>query len=321
MTTSIDVQGHYMPYAHWRALSDHAARNPDFERFVGVVVAADESSKVRNVDDRRIADMDEAQLDVQVISVLPPGVGFGSTEEAAALARDANEGLVEAAGRYPGRFLVIAAVPLPHVDEALAEIERLGSEPLVRGIQLFAEGTAWTLDEARFEPLYRKLAELGLPAVLHPSLEPLPLAYNSWGLGSSIGTMVSTTLAGLRLVFSGMLDRVPDLELVIPHLGGTIPYLTRRVMDLNGRGDAEHDLIHYLRTRIYYDSCSYQAEALRCAVDTVGGDRIMLASDYPFRGDLGICVRDIADSELPLETREAILGGTAKRWFDAELSK
>ena len=317
MTRSTDVQGHYMPDAHWRALAAEAARNPDFERFAGVLAGADPTSKVRRIDDARIAEMDAARLDVMVISLLPPAVTFGTATEAATLAREANDGLVEAAARYPGRFLVLASLPMPHVEESLAELERIASEPLVRGIQVIAQTGGWTPDEPRFEPLYRRMAELGLPALLHPSLEPLPPVFDKWGLGSSIGTMMSTTLIGLRLVFSGMLDRVPDLELVIPHLGGTIPYLVRRVSDLNGRGGAEYDLSHYLRSRIWYDSCSFQPEALRCAVETVGGDRIMLASDYPFRGDLGVHVDDIEQSDLPEPVRTAILGGTAERWFAA----
>ncbi len=319
MTRTIDIQGHYMPEAHWRGLKRLSETSPELERLVGIVVAAaaDASSKVRRLDDARVAEMDDAGLDVMVLSLLPPGVGAGDAAGAAALARESNDELIDAATRYPGRFLTLASVPLPHVDEAIAEVERLAANPTVRGVQLIANVNEWTLDEARFEPLYARMAELGLLAVLHPSLEHLPHAYNAWGLGSSIGTMVSTTLAGLRLIFSGMLDRVPALELVIPHLGGTIPYLTRRVMDLNGKGEAAHDLPHYLRTRIYYDSCSYQPEGLRCAIDTVGGDRIMLASDYPFRGGLGVCVEDIKSAEIPDSTRSAILGDTAERWFGA----
>ena len=317
MTRSVDIQGHYLPEAHRRALLDESARQPDFGRLAAVVAGADESSKVRRMDDSRIADMDAARLDVMVISLLPPAASFGTAAEASALAREANDELVEVAARYPGRFLTFASLPMPHVEESLEELERIAKEPLVRGIQVMAKTVDWTSDEARFEPIYRRIAELGLPAVLHPPLEPLPAVYDGWGLGSSFGTMMSTTLNGLRLVFSGMLDRVPDLALVIPHLGGTIPYLTRRMLDLNGQGDAEQPLLHYLRNRIYYDSCSYQPEALRCAVDTVGADRIMLASDYPFRGELGICVQDIEDADLPEATREAILGGTAERWFGA----
>jgi predicted TIM-barrel fold metal-dependent hydrolase len=315
MTQSIDVQGHFLPAAHLDALLAESARDRDFEQLAGIVAGADASSKVRRMNDARVEEMDAARLDVMVVSLLPPAAGFGTAERAAALAWEANDELVEAAARYPGRFLTLASLPMPHVEESLAELERIAAEPLVRGIQVMAKTVGWTPDDARLEPVYRRMAELGLPAVLHPPLEPLPPAFDGWGLGSSIGTMLSTTLGGLRLVFSGMLDRVPDLELVIPHLGGTIPYLTRRVLDLNGRGDAEHPLIHYLRNRIYYDSCSYQPEALRCAVDTVGGDRIMLASDYPFRGELRICVEDVENADLPAATRKSILGGAAARWF------
>jgi aminocarboxymuconate-semialdehyde decarboxylase len=318
MTRSVDIQGHYMPEAHWRGLNAEASRDPDFGRFASFVVGTDESATVRRLDDARIAEMDAARLDVMVISLLPPAISFGAPETAAALARDANDGLVEAAARYPGRFLVFASLPLPHIEESVAELERIATQPLVRGVQVIAKTTGWTADEARFEPIYRRLAELGLPAVLHPPLEQLPPVYEGWGLSSSFGTMMSTTLTGLRLVFSGMLDRLPGLDLVIPHLGGTIPYLTRRVMDLNGRGDADHDLVHYLRNRIYYDSCSFQPEALRCAIDTVGGDRIMLASDYPFRGELGICVQDIETADVPEATRDAILGGTATNLLEVE---
>jgi aminocarboxymuconate-semialdehyde decarboxylase len=316
VTRTIDIQGHYMPDAHWRALAAEADRHPAFARVAGPVLSMDASAKARRLDDARVAEMDAARLDVMAISLLPPALGFGAKEQASSMAHDANEGLLEAAARYPGRFVVIASLPLPHVDESLAELERIAAAPLVRGIQVIAQTTDWTPEEARFEPLYRRVAELGLLAVLHPSLEPLPAVYYGWGLDSSVATMMSTTLIALRLILSGMLDRVPGLEIVIPHLGGTIPYLTQRVASLSGRGDAEHDVIDYLRERIYYDSCSYQPQALRCAIDTVGGERIMLGSDYPFRGDLGTCVREIEAAPIPGGMRAAILGETAARWFE-----
>jgi aminocarboxymuconate-semialdehyde decarboxylase len=315
VTQSIDVQGHYLPESHRLALLAESERDPAFGAMATIVAGAPADSKIRRLDDARIAEMDAAGLDVMVISLLPPAASFGTAATAAAVARDGNDELVDVARRYPGRFLTLASLPMPHVEESLAELERIAGEPLVRGVQIMAKTVGWTTDEARFEPIYRRIAELGLPALLHPPLEQLPSAYDGWGLGSSFGTMMSTTLNGLRLVFSGMLDRVPDLDVLVPHLGGTIPYLVRRVTDLNGQGDAEQPLVHYLRNRFTYDSCSYQPEALRLAVDTLGGDRIMLASDYPFRGDLAVAVDDITGSDLPSAAREAILGGTAARWF------
>jgi aminocarboxymuconate-semialdehyde decarboxylase len=225
--------------------------------------------------------------------------------------------VIENAARYPGRFLVLCSLPYPHADECLAELDRLAANPLVRGALIDVHTTGFTVDEPQFEPIYRKLAELQMPAVLHPAFEPHP-AYQAHGIVSSLGAMTSTSLSGLRIILSGLLDRVADLDLVIPHLGGTIPYLTQRVMDLNGRGDAEHDLLHYLRNRIWTDSCSYWHPALRCAIDTFGPDRIMLGSDYPFRGGLDVCTRDIESAGLDDSTRDAILAGTAARWFAEE---
>src|SRR5262249_16414032 len=153
--------------------------------------------------------------------------------------------------------------------------ERLKSNALVRGVLIDAHTAGFTVDEPRFEPIYEKLAELRMPAVLHPAFDPEP-EWLAWGIVSSLGAMVSPSLAGLRMILSGLLDRIPELDLVIPHLGGTLPYLTRRVIDLNGNGAAEHDILHYLRNRIWTDTCNYWHPALRCAIETFGNDRIML---------------------------------------------
>jgi predicted TIM-barrel fold metal-dependent hydrolase len=313
----IDVQGHYMPAEHIAALAVAVQSDPALERTAGIVAAAGRGkTPVVTLGEERVGLLDAAGIDVQVISVLPPGVVFGDPAGRPALAATANDGLIEAASEFPERFRVLITLPLPDVEASLAEIDRVGANPLVRGVCINADSTDWTLDEARFDALYLGLAARGLPCFLHPCVEELPNAYRAYGLGSSVGAMVSTTLTGLRLILSGMLDRVPELELVIPHLGGTIPYMTRRVEDLNGRGDAALDLSQYLRTRIYTDSCSFYHPALQLAIETFGGDRIMLASDFPFRGALEVCVRDIETAEIPADTRHAILEGTARRWFD-----
>jgi aminocarboxymuconate-semialdehyde decarboxylase len=118
----------------------------------------------------------------------------------------------------------------------------------------------------------------------------------------------------VRLIFSGMLDRVPDLDVIVPHLGGTLPYLTQRFVDM-GHGDAELDVAHYLRHRLWLDTCSYHPPAFRCAVDTAGADRIVLGTDFPFRGSLQRAVDDVVANAPGPDARAAILGGTASRWF------
>ena len=108
--------------------------------------------------------------------------------------------------------------------------------------------------------------------------------------------MFSSTAGAARFMLSGMLDRVPELIVIVPHLGGTLPCLAQRLVDQNGRGEAEHDILHYLETRIWLDSCSYHPPALKCAIETVGLDRILLGSDYPFRGSVARAVEDVDGS-------------------------
>jgi len=102
---------------------------------------------------------------------------------------------------------------------------------------------------------------------------------------------------------------------VVPHPGGFLPYVVQRMADF-GRGDAEHDLEHYLRTRVHLDTCSYHPPAMRCAVDTVGADRLVLGSDYPFRGPQQRAVDDVRGFfAADPQTTAAVLGATAVRLF------
>jgi predicted TIM-barrel fold metal-dependent hydrolase len=308
---TIDIQGHYLPEAY----ADSLARR-GFDDMLALLERFDSERRIWRLDDARLAAMDAAGLDVQVISLTPPAAALLPKEQASE-ATELNDGLIDAARRYPDRFLVLCSLPFPHVEQCVAELDRLAAEPLVRGALIDTYVTDFTLDEERLEPVFARLADLRMPAVLHPATD-LPESFSAFGIGASLGPMVSTSLTGLRLVLSGLLDRVPELELVIPHLGGTIPYLVQRVIDLNGKGAAERDLLWYLRNRIWTDTCNFWPPALRCAIETFGFDRIMLGSDYPFRGPLDTCLRDIEAAGLDDAARDAILSGTADRWFGPE---
>ena len=121
--------------------------------------------------------------------------------------------------------------------------------------------------------------------------------------------MFSSTAGAARFMLSGMLDRLPDLIVIVPHLGGTLPYLAQRLVDQNGRGEAEHNILEYLQTRIWLDSCSYHPPALKCALETVGPDRILLGSDYPFRGSVARAVDDVTDEPALLHDNVERLWG------------
>lgn len=287
----IDTHNHWMPPAYVEAIREHAASDTSFARAAALMLMADEGGALRRLD-RRLGEMDEAGINVSV-----------------------NDDLVAGVEKEPRRFCALAAVPLPHVAAALAELDRVAEHPQVRGIGLMTHSNGWTLDDPSFEPFYARAAQLGLPVVLHPQLEDPPPPYRDWALAASLAPMVNSSLGVLRLILSGLLDRVPGLEVIVPHLGGTIPFLIQRLLDLSGKGGAEHDLLHYCRNRLYFDTCSYHPPALRCAAETVGAGRLVLGSDYPFRGGLGRCVDDVERSGFSPADQEAILGGTATRWF------
>lgn len=310
----IDTHSHYLPPSLYEAMSAYTGKDTTFARLNALMLSQGPDAKLRNAT-ARLAEMDAAEVEASVLSFPPPGVQFGPQEDAARLARAANDELIKAAENAPGRFYIEIGLPLPFVAESLAELNRLASHRFVRGICLMTDSATWTLDEPRFDAIYARAGELGFPIMLHPSLEACPAAFGQWALTASLAPMVSSSLSALRLILSGTLDRVPKFTPIVPHLGGVIPYLAQRIDDLSGRGAAAHALMHYLRTRVYYDTCSFHPPALRCACETVGADRLMLGSDYPFRGTIERCVSDLESSYLSAEEKRAIAATTAAHLF------
>lgn len=312
----IDTQHHWFGPRYRTALAGEAERNPSFAGANALFLQLGDDHPSTRLDNR-LELMEEASVDVAVLSVAPPAAVFREAGAAAEAVTIANDEVLAACAQAPDRFVGLAILPLPHVEEAVAELERLGDQRAIRGLLVGVDGLGYAPDTLALEPVLARAAEAGLVFVVHPAgHEPGPnRAFDAFSLGPSFETMLWTSLVALRFVLSGLLDRHPTLDLVVPHLGGVLPYLTQRLID-QATGEAEHDLTHYLQERLYFDSCSYHHPALRCAVDTVGAPRIMLGSDFPFRGELGRCVTDVETADfLSHEERRAILGGTAARWF------
>jgi predicted TIM-barrel fold metal-dependent hydrolase len=304
----IDVHHHLLVPSYVSSALREGAMDAEWAAAHYVLTSQAPDSPARTFD-CRCAQLREAGLGLAVISV--PAVVFRTPELSIQAAHDSNTELLEAARSDPDHFRVMASLPVPMVDACLAELERLAADSLVSALILPAVTAEWSLDDEQLRPLWAAIADAGLPAMLHPSQEPWPKGLRKWRLGAGIGVPVETSLAALRLILSGLLDTFPTLDIIVPQLGGVLPYLTQRLID-RGRGDAKRDVDHYLRDRLYYDNNSYHPPALRCAVDTVGAHRIMLGSDYPFRGSLAQCVGDVTHADLDAGQREALLSGTAR---------
>jgi aminocarboxymuconate-semialdehyde decarboxylase len=298
---AVDIQQHLVPPSLARAYRDagtgHANRREVTEL------------------ELRLAEMDEASVDYALLSV-PVWDRYDRTQdEAESAAATWNDELLAAADVYANRFGVLVTLPLPYTDAAVRELARVRAHPLTRGIVVHATTSRWTLEQRELEPVFAEAAEARLPVLVHPSEEVLARdpAFDAWRIGYWLAPVVETSLAVGRMMLSGLLDRVPSLVLIVPHLGGVLPYLAQRAVDLSGTGDAEADVLSYLRTRCVFDNCSYYGPAFDCAVETVGADRIVVGSDYPFRGPMVRAVDDVHSSRLAPADRDLILEGTARR--------
>lgn len=310
----IDTHSHWIPPSYARALEDEGRNDPAVEATRQVVKSAQGGELLPDLE-ARFVEMDQAGVDIAVISIPPPGIGFSDPGRSAVAAQEINDELIGAAERYPDRLRVMVTLPLPHPDEAIAEVARIAEHPLVRGVELFGVTMRYQTDDPKFRPVLAAIADAGLVAQLHPAFEPPAEAMRAWGLGGSLGAVTGNSLAGARMILSGALDEVGNLDLIVTHLAGVLPYLVTRFDDLSGTGDAQHNVEFYLRNRIWSDNCSYHAPSLRCAVETMGADRIMTGSDYPFRGHVSRCIEDIKDGGLSDHDANLILHETAARWF------
>jgi aminocarboxymuconate-semialdehyde decarboxylase len=267
--------------------------------------------------DARLAEMDASDVAVSVLSLPPPATTFGDAATARSIAERSNDEFLAAADGSGGRLRALVSLPMPHVEESLGELRRVAGAAGLAGVQVLSTGVTAQAAPDRAEPVLALCAELNLTVVLHPATEALPDTYDDWMLWATIGPVVSSSVAAARLVFSGVLDRLPGLNIVVPHLGGVLPYLVQRMEDFGAWG-AEQPLGHYLRNRLFFDTCSYHPPAMRCAVETAGADRLVLGTDYPIRGSLSRAVDDVqtffADDPA---TAQAVLSTLAERLFPA----
>jgi predicted TIM-barrel fold metal-dependent hydrolase len=316
---AIDTHSHWVSASYAEHLTRYAEVDAEFASLSALMLrwVADPDSRFRKIE-RRVKDMDDCGFDVSVVSLPPPGVIFGPQSLRREIASQSNDELLEACTEHSGRLLASIALPLPYTEDALEELERVAAHPLTRAVTILANTEEFTLDDPRIEPIWKRVAELGLPVQTHPALDCTQPAFEPWLLRSTLGPVMASSLSIARMVLSGLFDRIGDLNVIVPHLGGTLPYLAQRFDDF-GLGEAEHPLSHYLKSRLYVDTCSFHPPALRCAVETMGTDRIVMGSDYPWRGRLSRLVDDVTETIPDEADQDLIIYKTASRWFAREL--
>jgi gamma-resorcylate decarboxylase len=253
--------------------------------------------RLLDLHDQRLAEMDRAGIEIEIISLNSNGVqSVLDAGKAVELARKANDALAETIAKRPDRFAGFAALPMQDPQAAASEFERCVRDLKFKGAlvnsysQLGSPDTAIYYDAPQYRPFWAVVERLGVPFYLHPR-DPLPSrrqAYEGhpWLIASPWGFAEETAMHALRLMGSGLFDEYPKLKIILGHLGERIPYdlwrLDHRLRKVPGR-PAKRSMGEYFRENFYLTtSGNFCTTSLIHAILTVGSDRLLFAVDYPF---------------------------------------
>ncbi|HEX6511937.1 MAG TPA: amidohydrolase family protein [Chloroflexota bacterium] len=306
----IDVHAHY--YTNDFAARMDQLRGQARNRGGGRVAGAGVSLQ------QRTDMLDEAGIDLQIICVGAEQPYFpDKPAKAVEAARFENDFYRQTVEKTSGRYAAFGCVPLPHVDQAITEAARCLDELGFAGINLACSVAGQPLDTPAFEPFWQEMDRRRAIVFLHPNMHCDAPMMGDWGLEGTAGGCFEDTIAGLRLTFSGWGNRFANVRLIIPHLGGTLPFLWQRIEDSAGRRRAagmdiplQGSPLDVLK-RFYYDTVNNGAAALECTIRAVGLDHVLFGTDYPYLTHKE-CVDSVLNSGLPSEWITAILDENAQ---------
>jgi aminocarboxymuconate-semialdehyde decarboxylase len=324
---TIDIHAHWFP-PEWVRLMEQ-----DAGRFGAKLVRTPKGYQVTTelltnvftdefVDlDRRLAGMDRTGVDAQLVSLTSPMVYWAPGEFGLALAQAFNDAVSAAHRKHPTRLVGAAMLPMQAPDLALKELERAAKLPGLRALYLATNVNGTELDDKSFWPLYAKCEELRWPVFLHPVDTIGRDRTERFYLRNLLGNPYDTGVAAAHLIFGGVLDAFPKLEVNLPHAGGT---LTAVIGRLDHGTRVRPELAHmkqppsaYLR-RFTYDTIGHDDRINQHLVRMVGADRVLLGTDYCFDMGLAAPVETVGRLALTQAERDGILGRNAARLLGLE---
>jgi len=327
----IDIFNHFMPKVYFDRLADLIPDHVTLTAFPRLKSLIDVDARLRLIDE-----FDGLQ---QVLSLANPPVELvGPPDATPNLARIANDGLAELCARYPDHFPgFIAALPMNNIDASLAEIDRAVAALGARGIQIFTNVAGIPLSAPQFRPIFRRMAQHDLPVWIHPMRGPQFADYageqtSEDEIWFSFGWPYETTACITRLIYSGLLDELPELKIITHHMGGMIPYFVGKITlgfrqiffgtSLRNPVAEERGLrkspIDYFKM-IYADTALNGVEAAtRCGHAFFGTAKCLFATDAPFDPEGGRAlirrtIRAIEALEIGTVERALIFGDNARR--------
>lgn len=321
---TIDTHAHYFPESYIRLIAEQGRR-------CGASVATDGDATFIQVGlllrtgpitsafvdiHERLKLMDQMGVRMHALSLTQPMVYWADDDLALQLCVAFNDAISAAHRAHPDRLIGFACLPFQSPRLALEELERVAKLPGIRGIYMATAVRDRELSDRSFFPVYERIESLGLPIFLHPMMinnERLKQYY----LINLCGNPFDTAIAASHLVFGGVMDAFPTLEVSLPHAGGALPILRGRLdrgYEIRGECKVIRQKPSAYLKRFTYDTISYSEDILTELVALVGADRILMGSDYCFDIAYDQPVKMITSMpSLTDQQKQAILGANAVR--------
>jgi aminocarboxymuconate-semialdehyde decarboxylase len=310
---SIDAHAHWAPQGYISLLAEF-----------GRSAASGPVSPLMSDLEKRLKWMDERGVKMHVLTLSGSMPWQWASQDAAnRIARVVNDAAVEAHKSCPDRFIAGIALPMRDPAAAMREFDRVAGKPGIRAVHMpnSVEGHDYIFEPAYF-PLLAHCEELGYPLLFHPldgvdnhyagkeRLAGPSFIYNTLGFPFETATLAA------KFIISGLLDRLPKLQIVLPHSGGCFPYIAGRIAHSIAKGVTNIELKRPFRDyvrRFHYDSLAYYPETLRFLIELVGSDRIVIGTDNYAKMDVEQPNALVEQLQLPAADRERILRGNAAK--------
>jgi aminocarboxymuconate-semialdehyde decarboxylase len=308
---SVDMHSHWSPDVYNKAFAAKIGKPPDE---VNNPLYVDREKRTQWMNSNGI------QVHLLTLSGRMPWWQV-SPADGAELAQIINDEAIVWHNADPTRFFGAAELPVRDPQMALKELNRVAGKPGIRAVHVpnSLEGQDY-LFEPGFEPVFARIEELGYPLTFHP-LDGEPNMYGGkdrlggrWGLSNPVGFPAEHSTTAAKFIVSGTLDKFPRLEVVLPHAGGSFPFIAGRMERSfkNRKPPLPHTMREYVR-RFHYDSLAFWPEALKYVIDVVGSDRVVLGTDIYYAMDEEHPVDFVDSLKLPAADRDRIVGGNAAR--------
>lgn len=325
----IDIQSHFLPE---RWINEISKRNnfPILQKITDhkYLIHGSEfdelpyHSKKSGIDiHAKLKEMDDAGIELSLLTLSPPGPDIISDkEEADKLAKISNDGIAEIVNCYPNRFLGVANLGYGNMEDSVKELYRCINELNFVGLQIYPYTRGGIgIDDISFRPLFKIVEKKGIPLILHPG-SPINNDYASYKIGSLMGYWFDDAMAMMKLILSGLFEELPNLKVICPHAWSLLPYLIDRInIQVSRFPDFFTTNIkkapgEYLKN-VYTDCNNFSTDTLNFAINKMGGvNKMMFGSDSPFV-EAKFVTNLILESGLSKEETEKIFYNNAKDLF------